>query len=243
MIQRVPIGKFCVFADDAARPGLDIVQNGLNYETHVRRELERLVPLSKGFLDIGANVGVHSISAKDINPDLFVASVEMLPKNLKLLCRAYRENKLTNYAVIPVAVASEPRIIAYNNDPDNTCCWMEQTNDYNNLAAALPIRFYNLPPIDLIKIDIEGFEFEAWQGMEHLFARKAKMIFEFCPKLVDRSGITPVGQLEWLMAFGYKLTVMDYLPGIRRTFTKAQDVLDYIAITSGWITDILAEPI
>lgn len=245
MITSVAIGPYTLFADDEHRPGQDILQNGLNYERHIRQEIVKFIPNSVGFLDVGANVGVHSISAKSVNPAVPVYCVEVSQKNVGLLLKTIVHNKISDITVIPTAMASVPTIIRSNNDLDNTSCGTteDSAEGYPNLTAALSLDFINLPQIDFVKMDVEGYEFAVWRGAGKLFAMRPRMIFEFCPELVHRSGTNPLDQLQWLLDRGYKLIMLDYLPGIRKEFTEAQPLLDYIKVTTKWIADILAEPI
>lgn len=248
MIKTIPIGPYALYVDDVTGPGPSILGNGLNYEVHIRAELEKWIPKSVGFLDIGANVGLHSISAKTIRPDVPVFAIDINPNNTSLLLRTIAENHISGLTVIQAALADSPRAILANDDPSNTSCTMigkepEHEQDYPRLTPALPLDFFNLPPIDLVKIDIEGFEFAAFQGASRLLASRPRIIFEFCPQFVHRCGATPSGQLDWLMSRGYKLTVLDYLPGMRKTCESAQMILDHLTATSGWITDIIAEPV
>lgn len=241
-MKTVVIGPYTLFADENSRPGLDILQNGWNYEVHVRKELERFVPECSAFLDIGANVGCHSMIAKVIRKDVPVFSVEMSHVNISFMLQSIVFNKLSDWVVIPVAVASAPTIIRSNNDTANTSCSGPESDQqaYPNLTPALPIDFYNLPAVDLVKIDIEGFEMAAWRGMINTLKSVKHMIFEFAPSLVFRSGTTPEAQLQWIIDRGFKLTMLDYVPGLRRDFTNPGEVLTYMTEKNLWIVDMLA---
>lgn len=249
-VKPVKIGGLWLYANWESSPAREIIMNGFNYEKHVRAELEKWIPTSVGFLDCGANCGIHTLSAKSIKPDVPVVAVEMAPANIELLVRTVKLNGWTDVTVIPVAIAPRPMILSVNQDPTNPCANVEYQptpeflSGYPELQAALPLDFYNLPPIDLVKMDIEGLEYAAWQGASRLFAMRPRMIFEFCPQVIDRSHVSPLAELEWLIARGYRLTVLDYnQQGMRKTCNSGQEVLDHIAATSKWIADIIAEPI
>ena len=241
MIRSIIVENHIVYADDETFPGLFILQNGFNYEPHVRKELERLLPSASAFLDVGANVGIHCVSAKSINPNLTVFAVEMLPNNVSMLCRTIEENGFDDVNVIPVATAETHCIIRRNDDPCNGQPSFTQDGGFNNRTPAIPIDFYRLPHVDVVKIDIEGFEYSAWQGMSRVLNDRPTIIFEFCPKHVHRSNTTPEAQLQWLFNLGYRLTVLEYTPGARRDFdSDPESILKHIKNTSGDITDIMA---
>lgn len=246
MIRSIQLNAYTFFADDASRPGLDILQNGFNYEQHVVAELRRFIPQSKGFLDIGANCGIHTLIAKTIQPQVPIVCAEVSQFNIDLLLRNIIHNALSNVLVLPFALAHEPCVIRANCHSPNTCVSLQghpDSEDYPKLIAALSLDCIDLPPIDLIKIDIEGFELHALNGASKVMAQRPRVIFEYCPELTHRSNTTPIGFLQWFLDRNYKLMTLDYMPGMRATFTDASACLAHIKNTSKWICDILAEPL
>ncbi len=247
MIRSIQLGPYHFFADDSSRPGLDILQNGFNYEMHVVAELRKWIPSARGFLDIGANCGIHSMIAKTIQPEIPVVCVEVSRYNLNLLLRNIVSNQVKNITVLPFAASDQSRIVRTNMHEPNMCVSLQghpDSEDYPWLASALPLDLFKLPPIDLIKIDIEGFEINALNGAIGLIRQhRPRIIFEFCPEITHRSEVTPVEMLDWFINKGYRLTVLDYLPGMRRECSSAAEVMEHIANTSKWIADLLAEPV
>lgn len=243
MIASVPIGPYTCFADSESRPGLDILQNGMNYERHVVAELQQWIPSARGFLDIGANVGLHTLVAKSINPLIPVVAVECSTFNLAYLCRNVRHNELRDVKILPFAVADSVRILQLNNCDANTCCTVDDHRDFPKLAAALPLDHIVLPDIDLIKIDVEGFEIRVLRGASKVLRNRPRIIFEYCPEITDRSGTTPVEFLQWFLDAGYRLTTLDHQPGMRADFTDAATCHAHVLATSKWIADILATPV
>lgn len=246
MIRSIRLANLICFADDASRPGLDILQNGFNYEAHVVMEWRRLLPTATGFLDIGANLGVHTLIARTINPTLPIVCAECSPANLNLLMRNVTHNNLKEVTVLPFPLADRPRIIRTNAHEPNMCCTLDgnpDSEDYPRLAAALPLDHLILPDISVVKLDVEGFELIVLRGASKLLKRRPAIIFEYCPEIVHRSsGVTPIEFLRFFLDLGYKLTTLDYMPGMRATFTDAEACHKHILATSKWIADILAEP-
>lgn len=245
MIRSIRLDNLICFADDASRPGLDILQNGFNYERHVVAELRRLLPTATGFLDIGANIGIHTLIARTINPLLPIVSAECSPANLDLLMRNITANHLTEVTVLPFPLADRPRILRTNRHEPNMCCTLDgspDSEDYPRLAAAFSLDHLILPDTSVVKIDVEGFELVVLRGAMKLLKRRPTIIFEYCPEITHRSGTDPVGFLQWFLDFGYTLTTLDHQPGMRATFTDAAACHAHVLATSKWIADILAEP-
>ena len=144
MIRSIQLGQYKFFADDT-RPGLDILQNGINYEKHVVAELRKWIPTARGFLDIGANCGVHTVIAKTIRPDIPIVCAEVSQFNVDLLLRNVNYNALSNVIVLPFALADESRIVRTNEHDPNMCVTIQghpDSEDYPRLASALPLNMF-----------------------------------------------------------------------------------------------------
>lgn len=246
-IQTVDIGPYKLYTNRADETGVKIFQNGVNYERHVWEELKRLVPLSKGFVDVGCNVGVHAVSVKALDPDMPVICLDVNPENISLLCRTIMENQLSNMTVIPCAAADYAQVIQRNVGFSNTTCaklgsWLS-SEPQTAFAPAIPLDRLSLDGFDLLKLDIEGFEYLALQGGAiYVSENQPRILFEYCPQVVPRSGVDAKTLLNWFLERDYSLTTLDYQPGMRATFTDADALMKHVENTSKWICDILAEP-
>lgn len=227
--------------------GLCQLQNGLNYEKHVVSELSKWVPTSRGFADLGANGGIHTIIAKSINPDLPIVCAEASPVNRDILLRNIARNKLINALVLPFPLSDCNAIIRTNLHDHNTSCSVDglpDSEDYPRLSAALAWDSIVIPYyIDLVKIDVEGFEIRVLNGASKLMQNRPRIIFEFCPEITHRSGLSPEQTLQWFFDRGYKLTMLDYQPGMRKECANPTDFMEQLKKTAVWITDCIAEPI
>jgi FkbM family methyltransferase len=98
-----------------------------NHELYVRSrgryELEwvRLVAAgledAEAFVDVGANIGLYSLTIAHAFPERRVIAVEPLPGNLDKLRRAIAVNALTNVTVVPGVVTSEPGRVTFHVNP------------------------------------------------------------------------------------------------------------------------------
>lgn len=246
MTRTVQIGKYTMFADDSQQTGLCQLQNGRNYEPHIVAELERLIPLSNGFIDIGCNVGIHVLNARNVSPTTPVIACDASPENIGHLLRTLAHNDLGNVTVLPFPLSNQTGIIRTNACDSNMCCsasGLPDSEDYPRLAAAFALDDLRLPLWNLVKIDVEGFEGRVLQGASKLIEIGPRIIFEFCPEITHRSGMAPEDLLQFFLDHDYKLTTLDYIPGMRATFTDASECLAHVRATSKWIADILAEPL
>lgn len=247
MIRSIKIKQHDFFQDDSNQVGLEQLQNGINYEKHVVEELRRWMPSARGFADLGANAGIHTVIASSFNPDIPIVSAEASPHNINLLLRNVAHNKLGNVTVLPFPLADKPRILRMNSFEPNSVCSIEglpDSEDYPRLAQAFSLDSMNLPAIDLIKLDVEGFEIRVLAGAEQHFSQNGypRIIFEFCPEVCHRSGLSPEETLAWYFDHGYLITMLEYQPGMRKEKCQTpSEVLDHLSKTSKWICDCITE--
>lgn len=241
-MKTIPFGHLTFTADPSHQTQLSELENGLNYELHIMREVERLAPTMTGFLDIGANAGIHSLNVKRLNPDIPVLAFEPTLHNHEQLQANILANNLTDFTVVPCAVSDKPGLIYANSDPDNTCCLSRLILGYEKPVFAVTLDHFNLHQFNVAKLDIEGMEWKALRGASRFMAQKPTLIMEFCPFNIRLHDDDPEERLGWLIDQGYSITVLDHIPGTRQEDCTPSQVMQHRTIVEGNITDILATP-
>jgi FkbM family methyltransferase len=213
---------------------------GMKYEAHINDDLRRYINKSVGFLDIGANVGIYQAKVKTWRGLEFpTVAVEVNPDNAALLLITIKNNGWLNTDLIPLAAWSS---IAWKegNRCWNTTLWSNKMREVRFLCA--PLDLIPLKPFDVVKLDTEGTETEVLAGMEGLIRRyKPVFFFEYNPPIMRDNEIEPVRLLQKFIELGYKLTVLDIMPGMRAEFDDAQQCADHIAKFPVLMADIMAE--
>lgn len=121
------------------------------------------------FLDIGANIGSVSLyvdnfnKVRDEDNKIKVYSVEPEPNNLLLLKENIKNNPTENITVINNAIWHEQKTVLITNKGGNSSI-INETNDESVEVLAITIQdfidLYGIDEIDVVKIDIEGAEFD-----------------------------------------------------------------------------------
>jgi len=121
------------------------------------------------FLDIGANIGSVSLYVDNFNKvrdeynKIKVYSVEPEPNNLLLLKENIKNNPTENITVINNAIWHEQKTVLITNKGGNSSI-IDETNDESVEVLAITIQdfidLYGIDEIDVVKIDIEGAEFD-----------------------------------------------------------------------------------
>lgn len=121
------------------------------------------------FVDIGANIGAVSIFVDSFNKNreddqkIKVYAVEPEPNNLRLLNRNIKNNPTENITVVNNAIWHTKSMVSISNlGANSSIVDLEEENKTDVLAITLENLFsiYKIKEVDVMKIDIEGAEFD-----------------------------------------------------------------------------------
>lgn len=165
------------------------------YESEIIEAILPFLSADSVFWDIGANFGLHAITAKFLKQSVRVIAIEPSPimaAQLKKNCRLNQTNiELLNIALSDRAKFQVLHLLDGNSGmstlkpiqnaqySDTCICWCDTAD---NLVLN-----HNLPQPTIIKIDVEGSELEVFQGMHHVLSQPTlqAIVFEEHQNLLD----------------------------------------------------------
>ena len=157
------------------------------YEPVTSHLLARLLKDASLFLDIGANIGFHSLTAVSRRPDLDVIAFEPHPKLHRILSDNVRANGMSSVTCEPLALSDETgvtRLFLSESDMGASVetAFLERGMD-SPVPAESPSITVERVTLDsymarrqiegrlVIKIDVEGHEVKALRGARQTIAR------------------------------------------------------------------------
>jgi FkbM family methyltransferase len=247
---RLPTFSIFVSGEDLA-VGRHIL-NGQIYEPHITALLTRYVKPGMAVLDIGANIGyLTMLIASLVQESGLVIAVEPNPDNVKLLEATRRLNGFNQVQVMQVAAGRETGILALNVSHSNGMTG-ELPGDVEAILGArlvpclaLDILLPTDRRIDLIKIDIEGAEYNALLGLGETLTRWHPLIVsEFSPgSLPGISECTGPEYLRFLIAMGYQIGVIEADGSVTPFEQDVEGIMDAYGRSGVDHIDLLVSPV
>jgi len=194
---------------------LDLSLNGI-YEPLETELVKREVRTGDIVLDLGANIGYFTlIFAKIVGEEGRVYAFEPDPKNFALLQKNVRANGYNNVTFVQKAVSNTTGSTKLFLCPDASDTRIYDPGDNRPTIEIESVRLDDYftgggRKIDFIKMDIQGAEGGALQGMAGLIKEnRVKMVTEFWPKGLQGFGIDRDEFMRLLLHYGFKLYQID----------------------------------
>lgn len=170
-----------------------------------RQLLKRILSTGDVVVDAGANIGIYSqFLARCVGATGIVHSFEPSPENFKRLQSATR--RLANVRLSQAAVGQRSgRSRLYLSDKlnvDHRTYAIEEDSRHTVPIDIIALDDYFIPGqrVDLIKMDIQGYELHALRGASRVLADNPdlKLLVEFWPYGLKQAGVNWVELLETL---------------------------------------------
>jgi FkbM family methyltransferase len=199
---------------------------GMNgYEPQSLKIWNRLSEKSRCILDVGANIGIFGLISKRANPSAKVILFEPLERNVKRIHKNFMINGL-DCIVEQVAVSNyEGKAVFYDMDTDENTIGSFDKNfveGHKHSSKIIPIEIpvikldsyindRNIEDVDLIKIDVEGVDFEVLMGLKHTIEQFKPIILI---EISDTESSLKINNLLEGLSFKYLLYEVDENEGL-----------------------------
>ena len=206
-----------------------------SYEPNLRERIRRELRPGDVYLDIGAHVGIHALTAARELERLGggqVYAFEPTTDSADRLAKAADRNDIRNLTLIRAAVANEAgRITLRAGGPFGADIpGMRSEFGHGRIVESVPVvcvdewaRDARLARIDVIKLDVEGGEIAALAGMRDTLTRLRPrlLVVEVNPSTLAQAGATEEQLYRELEQSGYtpSQTIRDHQSVVNVAFT------------------------
>jgi len=184
-----------VFVRDGLKLSLDsknlidakIIYTG-NYEPELRKIFTKLIKKGDVILDIGANIGYHSLLFSEAcGPKGQVYSFEPVKKTYDHLIKNITLNEIKNIIPLNFALGNKDINLIIDTEGNNvnpgSISLLNISNSGEEISckdANKALRAMNIQKIDFIKIDVEGYEWFILESLKYIIKKtRPIIIFEW----------------------------------------------------------------
>lgn len=197
--------------------GFSEYHSSKDFMNPAEREFFNSFPLQLGdIIDVGANVGVVSITFSKLFPNYRIHAFEPNPSTVDALKHNVSLNRRENICIRPLVVADYDGTVSFDANPVNrgTTSIASEGNFLTDLTC-ITLDTYaekeNISEVSLLKVDVEGYEENVFKGAEKLLnQQKIKAIYyEVCPDNARKAGLDPKSPTQFLRSRGYSIYRLD----------------------------------
>ena len=179
------------------------------YETIETQEMLSVIQKGDVVVDVGANIGYYTcLYGQAVGLKGTVYAFEPEPGNYTILKKNLELNNRKNVKMYQVALAhtkgTRPLYLCDDNKGDHTLVPMGDRKTREIEISSFDDFFRDQQiNIKLVKIDVQGFEFEVLKGMEESFKRGfvENVFVEFTPQRVKAAGHNPKEFIDYVLSF------------------------------------------
>jgi FkbM family methyltransferase len=200
---------------------IDFIKTNNDYEGATRKVVERILKKGDIFLDLGSHIGFYAlIAARIVSESGHVYAFEPTPATRDTLNKNIIDNNLSNIITVESFGISDrsEKVYFIVNSNSSECNKISRSGiESENIITIKTISvddyaiLNNIQKIDLVKMDIEGAEYQAIMGMRKIISENPdiKLIFEYNKKILDENDSSGVKIFNLLKELGFnKFTII-----------------------------------
>ncbi len=179
-------------------------------EVLATKEIKKILKKDDNILEIGANIGYFVIlEAEIIGPKGIIYAIEPEKNNINLLKRNIKINKLESQVkiermAISNKIGQDKLYTSKNCNLHSLEKNVEAKTEPQKIKTTTIDKYIEDKKIDYVRMDIEGYEYKAIEGMKKLLANKqpVKMFIEIHPHIMGKN--KTISMLKTLKKSGFE---------------------------------------
>lgn len=157
-------------------------------------------------VDVGANIGTTAIpSSKAVGPNGKVFAFEAHPKTFHYLSKNIKLNQLENFSLFNCALGEKNGFVNITNlDADDQNKISKNQEEVSIEMATLDSFMRDIDKIDLLKIDVEGYELFVLQGAKETLRKVQSIYIEISETHFKKYGYSCREILKFLSKYNFQ---------------------------------------
>jgi FkbM family methyltransferase len=219
------------------------IRDSRAYEPHVTAVIKDLCKPGMTAVDIGANIGFHTmVFSRAVGDAGSVIAVEPNSENCRLLLTTLKEAGVDNVELVPLALDAARGWAYFSNHVGSNGGFLnasarEYVDGGGSVVPTFPLDEIIREKVDFLKIDVEGAEARVVRGGEKTIEQwRPIIVAEFSCEMLRRvSGVEPIDYLSWFADLGYRIHI------IPRTPHRRMSPVSPTALLANWNDDLRIE--
>lgn len=175
------------------------------YEKYETTMIMSQVNMNSVVLDVGANIGYYTLLLAKIVKKVY--AFEPDTENFKILEKNVEENNLTNVVLVNKAVGDENTKVGIKKNTDN---YGDSRVVVGNKIDCVRLDDFIKEQVDLIKIDVQGFEPKVIEGAKKIIKKDRPILFIESEKDIKLAGyerwsINDFAETPWPIWKGFQI--------------------------------------
>lgn len=202
------------------------------YEDYILDRIAKYLPHNGVFFDVGSNIGQHAIfAAAKLNDTGEVYAFEPVPGLFDQVQKSISVNKFKNIAAQNYACGNDNTTGTIRTNFQNAGQSSLLPIDKQDASTTVEIvklddKFKDLTRLDLMKIDVEGFEYEVLLGARKIIEQfRPVILLEFSPIMYNKAGNNNSEKILDFLLEHY--TIIDIDDGDQNISSKQEYIKDF----------------
>lgn len=203
------------FINPASHFGLSLLTTKKYEEDSTSDTVDRLLQPGMSFVDLGANEGYFSVMAsRRVGPEGRVIAIEPQPRLQEVVQKNLELNQCQNAQLETIAVSDKADEVEFFLSPEmntgssgftRSTRYKVPTVKVQTMPLAQAFAKFGVETVDVMKVDIEGHEYEAILGSKEVFEQKRvhHLILELHPWILEKRDLKADDITDFLKSCGY----------------------------------------